>query len=333
MPAIQQPAAPCLVRQRSLRPGIGIALMGLILTTPGCSPPGDSADNAQNAAAVTPDAVGPAVADTTPRTTTLDNRVSSQITDKRRTLIADAVSALQDSYTAFDLLMAGDADKAVAALARATGKLDIVLAADPELALAPVDVRVTTHEVIATPADVKRLRDLAEAALDDGRLQDARRLIAGMASEHVVSTVNIPLASYPAAIKQAAALIHASRSAEARAALETALATLVVQDTVVPLPLARAEALLALAQPLAEKAQRNPDETARLQRLLADARFQIELAQALGYATRTDLDGLSDELRVIEDRSRAEGSGQRLFDRIKALFMQANRQANMSPQP
>jgi len=328
MPATQQPAAPRLVQPQSLRVNIGIALMGLSLTAPGCSPQGDPVDNAQNGAAPAANS-----ADATPGVTTLDNRVSGQIADKRRRLIAEAVSALQESYTALDLLTAGDTRAAVTALARATGKLDIVLAADPGLALAPVDVRVTTHDVIATPADVKKLRDLAETALDDGRLQDARHLFAGMASEHVISTVNIPLASYPAAIKQAAALIHVDRTAEARAALETALATLVVQDTIVPLPLARAEALLALAQPLAEKAQRNADETARLQRLLADARFQIELAQALGYATRDDLDSLSDELKVIEDKSRGAGSGQRLFDRIKALFSQANRQANTSPQP
>ncbi|GAA0736451.1 YfdX family protein [Sphingomonas japonica] len=328
MSAIQQPAAARFGQPRSLRLNVGIALMGLSLTAPGCSPQGDPVDNAQNVAAPAANS-----ADATPRVTTLDNRVGNQIADKRRTLIADAISALQESYTALDLMAAGNADKAVAALARATGKLDIVLAADPELALAPVDVRVATHDVIATPADVKQLRDQAEAALDDGRLQDARRLIAGMASELVISTVNIPLASYPAAIKQAAALIHADRTAQARAMLETALATLVVQDTIIPLPLARAEALLALAQPLAEKAQRNADETARLQRLLADARLQIELAQSLGYATRDDLDALSDELKVIEDKTQSAGSGPRLFDRIKALFSQASRQANTPPQP
>ncbi|MET3709507.1 hypothetical protein ABIC65_000187 [Sphingomonas trueperi] len=303
-------------------------MIGLSLLAPGCSQGGNPPGNAQNETAAAPAAVG-----ATPAAMPVATGVGGRIAERRRTLITGAVSALQESYAALDLLSAGKADDAVQTLARASGKLDVVLAAEPKLALAPVDVRVTTRDLIATPADVKALRDLAEAALDDGRIQDARRLIAGLASESVVTTVNIPLASYPGAIKQAAARILAGHPAEAKAMLETALATLVVEDLIIPLPLARAEALLDLAQPLAEKAQRSADENKQLERLLADARLQIDLAKALGYATKQDLDALSDELETIDDKTRGEGSGMRLFDRIKALFVQANRQANTPPRP
>jgi hypothetical protein len=57
------------------------------------------------------------------------------------------------------------------------------------------------------------------------------------------------------------------------------------------------------------------------------ASMQIDLAKALGYATEQDLD----ELVAIKDKTKGEGSGLRLFDRIKALFSQANRQANARP--
>lgn len=319
MPDLQQFIARSLPSWYAPRLGIGVALIGLGLLAPGCSPGG----NAENGTAAVSAAAVPR-----PAATPADTGVSSQLADRRRTLIAEAVSALQESYTALDLLSAGRPDDAVQALARATGKLEVVLTADPGLALAPVDVRVTTHDVIATPADVKRLRDLAEAALNDGRVQDARRLIAGLASESVISTANIPLARYPAAIKQAAARILAGSAAEGRAMLETALATLVVEDIIVPLPLARAEASLGLAQPLAEKAQRSAAETARLQHLLADARLQIDLAKALGYATKRDIDALSDALNAIKAKTEGDGSGKGLFDRIKALFSAANHQAN-----
>jgi hypothetical protein len=327
MPPLHHSASPG--RGRSLsRLCISAAAIGLSVLAPGCSPEGDTSANVQNEAA------GRAAAAEAARPTASFNAtVGRQIADKRRALIADAVSALDESYAALDLLTAGNADKAVKALSRATGKLDIVLAADPDLALAPVDVRVTIHDVIATPADVEALRDRAEEALEDGRLQDARHRIAGLASEHIISTVNIPLASYPAAIKQAAARILSGSTVEGRTILETALAALVVEDLIVPLPLARAEAALGLAQPLAEKAGRSAGENARLQQLLADARLQIDLAKALGYATKRDLDALSDELDAIKDKTQGEGSGLRLFDRIKAMFVQANRQASTSPQP
>jgi hypothetical protein len=230
MPPLHHSASPG--RGRSLsRLCISAAAIGLSVLAPGCSPEGDTSANVQNEAAALP-----AAAEAARPTASFNATVGRQIADKRRALIADAVSALDESYAALDLLTAGNADKAVKALSRATGKLDIVLAADPDLALAPVDVRVTIHDVIATPADVEALRDRAEEALEDGRLQDARHRIAGLASEHIISTVNIPLASYPAAIKQAAARILSGSTVEGRTILETALAALVVEDLIVPLP-------------------------------------------------------------------------------------------------
>ena len=260
--------------------------------------------------------------------TAADPSVSSQIAAKRRTLVADAVAALQETEAALASLAAGKTNDAIAALERATGKLDIVLAADPDLALAPVDVRATVHDVIAAPDVVAALRQRAEAALDEGRLQDARHLIGDLASEHVISVTSIPLATYPAAIKQAAALIHANKPAEAATVLETALSTLVVEETVIPLPLVRAEALLDSARPLAEKPQRAAEENDRLRRLLDAARLQIELAQALGYATRDDLEALSNELKTIQRKTEGQGFATGLFDRIKPLLAKARSDAS-----
>ena len=153
-------------------------------------------------------------------------------------------------------------------------------------------------------------------------------MIADLASEHVISVTSIPLATYPAAIKQAAALIHADKPDEAAAILQTAISTLVVEDTIIPLPLVRAESILDSARPLAEKPQRTTAENDQLRRLLDAARRQIELAQALGYATKDDLRVLSDELKVIERKTEGQGHATGLFDRIKALFAKARSDAS-----
>jgi hypothetical protein len=318
-------AAPIVQHPVSRRFGLAALMFGAGLLLPACSRQRNDADQANRATAMPADSAKV----TTAAPAASDPGVNAQIAAKRRTLVAEAVSALQETGTALELLAQGKSDDAIGALSRATGKLDIVLAADPRLALAPVDVRVATHDVIATPDAVKALRDRATVALAEGRLQDARRLITDLASEHVISVTSIPLATYPDAIKQAAALIHAGKPADAAATLEAALATLVIEDTIIPLPLARAEASLDLARPLAEKPQRTPAENDRLQGLLAAARMQIELAQALGYATKADLAALSDELKTIESKTRGKGAGKGLFDRIKALFQKANRQANV----
>ena len=323
MPTIRRTDAKLPRDQVSSRRRLALLALGMSVLLPACQREGDNADAQANLPAGTQ----AESASVTQSPTAADASVSSPIAAKRRTLVADAVSALRETEAAVQLLAAAKASDAIAALERATGKLDIVLAADPDLALAPVDVRAIVHDVIAAPDAVTALRQRAEAALDDGRLQDARHMIADLASEHVISVTSIPLATYPAAIKQAAALIHADKPAEAAAALETALSTLVVEDTIIPLPLVRAEALLDSARPLAEKPQRTAGENDRLRRLLDAARVQIELAQALGYATKDDLEALSDELKTIRRKTEGQGFATGLFDRIKRLFEKAKSDA------
>ena len=301
-----------------------ILALGASLLLAGCG--GDANPSDQAAAGGT----ATAPADTTSaKAQAASGDLSEQLAAKRKTLVAEAISALQETEAALALLAGNDKPGAVEALARATGKLDIALAADPQLALAPVEVRVAIHDVITTPDAIKALRTRAEAALDDGRLQDARHLIADLASEHVIGVTSLPLATYPAAIKQAAALLHDDKPGEAVAVLETALSTLVVEETVIPLPLARAEALLARAQPLSEKPQRSAEEQGTLQLLLADARIQLDLARALGYATKRDLDALYDALKAIERNAEAKEGGKGLFDRLGELFGTANRNSNV----
>jgi hypothetical protein len=244
---------------------------------------------------------------------------------RRELLLADAVEALDETYTALGLLAQQDTDGASEALARATGKLEIVLTAEPRLALAPVAVNVRTHDVLAAPEEVDRLRRLAEEALDDGRLQVGRKLIENLASEHVLSITNLPLATYPNALKRAAALIKGGRPLDAIAALEAALATLVVAETIFPLPLVRAQLLLERARPAAEKTPRSPEDDTRVRALLVQAREQLDLARALGYGTRSDLDDLYDALESIEARVESSDSAQGLFDQLKRLFDKARR--------
>ena len=310
---------PC--HQDSTRRRLILLALGMSVLLSACQREGEDANSQANLPAATPAESASAAQPT-------DASVSDQIAAKRRALVADAMSALQETESALDSLAAGKSDDAIAALERATGKLEIVLAADPNLALAPVDVSASIHDVVATPEAVTELRQRAEAALDDGRLQDARHMIADLASEHVISVTSIPLATYPAAIKQAAALIHADKPDEAAAILQTAISTLVVEDTIIPLPLVRADSILDSARPLAEKPQRTPAENDPLRRLLDAARRQIELAQALGYATKDDLRVLSDELKVIERKTEGQGHATGLFDRIKALFAKARSDAS-----
>jgi YfdX protein len=238
--------------------------------------------------------------------------------EKRKTLLADATSAIQETQTALKQLDDGKKKEALAALERATGKLDIILARDPTLTLAPAGVNVITVDLQGGIEVVKALRKQIEDLMDAGRLQEARRLMGSLASETVVSLSNIPLATYPAAIKNAAKLIDQNKLDDAKGVLQAALNTQVVTETIIPLPVVNAQTSLKEAEVLAEKKDRTTEANNRLKASLENARRQLERAQALGYGKKRDFETLYQQLKDIDQKTADNKFGIGFFDKIKA---------------
>jgi hypothetical protein len=242
----------------------------------------------------------------------------AQTEEKRKTLMADATSAIAETQNALKQLDDGKKQDALAALERATGKLEIILARDPSLTLAPAGVNVMTVDIQGGIDAVQKVRTQAEDSIEDGRLQEARRLLKNLASETVISVVSIPLATYPAAIKEAVKLIDREKIEEAKRVLQTALNTQVVTETVIPLPIVNAQAFLKTAETLAEKTDRAKDDNASLSISLNKARSQLEFAQALGYGTKGDLEKFYRQITEIEQKTADNKFGTGLFAKIKA---------------
>ncbi len=243
--------------------------------------------------------------------------------DKRREITEEALAAIRETENALRALEKKDNKKALAALEKATGKLEIILARDPKLALAPVAVNSSVNDLIADIATVNKLKKKAITALKEGRLQEARRLIGGLASETVISVTSLPLATYPDAIKQAAKLIDEGKVKEGRVVLETALSTLVVTDTVIPLPLTTARVLLSDAQKLAEKKNRSAEENKKLEEALTLARKELEFAEALGYGSKKTFKGFYEEIKNISKKTSNGKSGHGFFVKIKQYLKDA----------
>jgi YfdX protein len=145
----------------------------------------------------------------------------------------------------------------------------------PKLDLAPAGVGVVTYDVRGGSDAVKQVRKQAEDLIDAGQLQKARRLLNNLASETVISVTNIPLATYPDAIKAAVKLIDQNKKDEAKRVLQTALNTQVVTDTIIPLPVVKAQEALKTAESLAEKKDRTKDDNDRLKASMDQARGQL----------------------------------------------------------
>ncbi len=256
----------------------------------------------------------------TPPGRSAKDQTQGKAAEERKKILEEAVTALARTNTALRALDAGDTQKALDDLAVAVGKLELIVAAHPDLALAPVDVQVITQDLVAKPKDVKKAVEEAEDLLDDGRVQDARAILKNLGSEVIVRVVNIPLATYPDAIKAVAPLIQGGKVEEAKQALVAALSTLVVVDNVIPLPLLRAEQALGEAKALAAKKDRSKEEGERLAALLRYAREQLELAEALGYADEKALEPMEETIERIEKHTASGATEQDLFDKLKKGF-------------
>jgi hypothetical protein len=255
-----------------------------------------------------------------------------QMAEKRKEILKEATAAIRQTQDAIKALDDKKNDDALAALERAAGKLEIILAREPELALAPSNVSAVTYNLLADIDTVKALRDEIEEALDDGRVQQARRLIRNLASERVVSITNIPLATYPDAIKLAVKRIDEGKIEEAQEILQRALNTLVVVDTIIPLPVVVAENLLKEAETLTENADRSQEENKRLATLLKGARTELEFAQALGYGSKKDFKNLYGQLDQIEEKTKGGKSGAGYFTKIKGYLEDALKSSQQESQ-
>lgn len=237
--------------------------------------------------------------------------------EKRATLLKDAQSAIEETQSALAALDRGDGQAAIAALGQAEGKLDLVVARDPKMARAPVAVTTSVLDLYATPETVKAVLKEARDDLSNERVQHARLLVQDLCSEADIHVAEIPLATYPAAIKTVAPLVDAGRMEEAKAALYAALNTLVIETFVVPLPKIRASAMLTAAGELADKKDRTADDTTRMHALVDATRQQLQLAEALGYGTKDSYKPLYAQLDEIQKKAEAGQSGGRPFDRLR----------------
>ncbi|MBF0428210.1 MAG: YfdX family protein [Magnetococcales bacterium] len=252
----------------------------------------------------------------------VNQETESEIAERRKRIFDEAKVAVEETRNALAALDVGDRDNTIGALTNAIGKLEMLLARNPSLALAPVEVKTVVRDTFAGTASIKPSIEYARKALSNGEVQKARGMLANLASEVSIQTTCLPLATYPLAIKAAVPMIDAGRTKEAKMALQTVLGTLVVtEDIVIPLPVVRSRAMLKEAKTLAENATRNDSEEKRLKELLEGAKKSLELAELLGYGrTKSDYKELFEQLKEVEKDVFEKKSGKNIFDEFTVTF-------------
>ena len=264
--------------------------------------------------AVTPEVQSQSTQEVQP---TVDAKTDEKIAEQRKKILSEATAAIAESRRALKALDEGKTEEAIKALELATGKMELIVARDPELALANVDVNVQIIDVFADVETLEATVKQATKYLKDGEVQLARPLVAGLASEIVIESVNIPLATYPDAIKAVVPLIDNGEIKKARIALQAALNTLVVvKEEVIPLPVVRAKAMLKEAEKLAENQERKEEDNTKLAILLDDAESQLKIAEILAYGDKKAFKPMFEQLDTIREKTKDGKSGTGFFDKI-----------------
>lgn len=243
-------------------------------------------------------------------------KAMGKIMKAKEKMAAEAIQAVVQTQNTVQLLANKKADEAIKQLEEVIGKIEIVTARYPELELLPIDVNVKTNDLITDINTVKQITKDAEKALKKEHLQEARALLSGLSSEINITTVNIPLGTYPNAIKTAVKLIDENKLDEAKLVLENTLNELVFEEDMLPIPILQAEVMIdeAMARHLED---RKENKTIVLN-LLDNAAYQLKLAEVLGYGGKDKMyKELHNDIKSLKKSANSDKDLIDLFNKVK----------------
>ena len=231
------------------------------------------------------------------------------LAEKSQQVVNEARDSITGTQQALIASEKNDTKAARAILQDVSKKLASVLAKNPALALVTADIEVDIIDFEGDADTVKKEIKQADDFLDSGKLQSARQILAELASEMRITTVSIPLGTFPLAIKNAEALLDAGKTNDAALTLDEVLNTLVERTEIIPFPVIRAEELLTAASELEHKEDLSKEKSrAEVLKFADAAKEKLKLAQLLGYGDKDDYKLLYTAIDDIKDTIHSEKS-------------------------
>ncbi|WP_457562981.1 YfdX family protein [Caminibacter pacificus] len=245
----------------------------------------------------------------------VENAQDNYVDERVKKVTQEAVDAINMVAKVIELLDKKEKDKALEEIANVLGKLEVLIARDPNLQVVPVDVKQSIVDFPGTVDDVEAAKAEVVALIKASEVQAARDIMLNLASELDIYVTALPIGTYPVVMKAIIPLIEQEKFEEAKKLLVEALETLVLEKIVIPLPILRAEQAIIRANELANKENPNKDE---LKELLAYAKEQLELGEALGYGkVEIDYKDLYVEISKLEKILEGEESTKDIFETLK----------------
>jgi len=238
-------------------------------------------------------------------------------------LIKEAIKALKYTQDAYIYLKDKKTTKAQENLKKAIGELTVVLNAPKAPYLLPVDIRVGAFEYVGDIKNISKQITAAKVALAKHNLPLTRNILNSLKSEIDIKSINIPLATYPDAIKLAIKYLNENKIKEAKDVIAMALHTLVTTDTIIPIPIVKANELVVAASKIAHK-----DKTQTL-KYLDEAKKQLKIAELLGYTSTSDTTykTLKESIDNIENKINKNKNTDSFFIELKSKLKEFKEKA------
>ncbi len=232
----------------------------------------------------------------------------------QKKLVQEAIDSLKFAQTAVLALEHNDTKSAKENLEKALGKLEVIMAAKNAPKLLPINNIVRVQEFVGTADDVEAIVKHAKKLLDDGKVQDARALLNPLVSEIDITVVNLPLATYPDALKLAASYIHDGKIDKAKEVLYIALSTFTEVTQIVPIPLIESIDLIHAASKIAKE---NKEQAIKY---LDAASAALDVAEKLGYvsSSETTYKALHEKIEEIKKEIKGKNKAEKLFESLAA---------------
>lgn len=231
------------------------------------------------------------------------------LNEKNQKIDSEAKDSVSGTQQALMDLEKNDPKAALVKLQDVSKKLAIVLAKNPDLALVSSDIIAEIFDYEGDANAIKKELKQADDLLDSGKLQSARQILAELASEMRITTISIPLNTFPLAIKNAVALIDAGKSNEAALVLDEVLNTLVEHTEIIPLPILSAEELLTEASELEHKEDLSKEKSRdEVLKFTDAAKEKLKIAELLGYGGKDDYKLLYTAIDEIKETMHHEKS-------------------------
>jgi len=232
--------------------------------------------------------------------------------DNKVKLVQEALESLKLSAKAVDELNKNKVEEAKKSVELALGKLESILASEHAPKLLPIENQIIVKNFIGTANDVANALAEVKTLLNLGKVQEAGELLISLQSELDITTISLPLASYPDALKLASKYLIEKHPAKAKHVLEIALHTFAQDEQIIPIPLINAVELVAVASNIAK------DDKEQALKHLAMAKDELKKAELLGYvsSSTTTYKQLEELIEKTEKEVKGPNKAEKLFKEL-----------------